>query len=245
MSTSTIEISSKARIFPDFKEAWRSRQMAIALMRRNIISKYTQTVFGYVWFIAQPLLLTGVLTLVLGRVLNAPSDGIPYLLFVFSGTTLWSTLNRSITDTSVSLVATGGILSKVYFPRLLVPVSAVVTATVELAPVYVILIIGIAVQGRLATWPLLTLPFFLALVLLIALAVGLWLTVMDAFYRDVRLAVPYMLQFLFYLSPVIYSVSAIPDRWKLLYRLNPVSGLLSGFRWSLIDGAPPPSMLEM
>jgi lipopolysaccharide transport system permease protein len=245
MSTPVIEITSKPPLFPDFKEAWRSRQMAIALARRNIMTRYSQTVFGYGWFVAQPLLLTGILTLILGSILNAPSDGLPYVLFVFSGTTLWTTFNRSVNDTTVSLVATGTILAKVYFPRLFIPVAAVLTTIVELTPVYVVLVIGVAVYGRLPGWPLLALPAFVALTLLMALAIGLWLTVLDAFYRDVRLAAPYALQFLFYLSPVIYSASAIPEKWRLFYQLNPVSALLEGFRWSLIAGAPAPDALAI
>jgi lipopolysaccharide transport system permease protein len=245
MTTPVTEITSKPSLFPDFREAWRSRQMAIALARRNIITRYTQTVFGYGWFVAQPLLLTGILTVILGSVLNAPSDGVPYLLFAFSGTTLWTTFNRSVNDTTVSLAATGGILAKVYFPRLFIPLAAVLTTIVELTPVYIVLFIGVAAYGRLPGWPLFALPLFVLLSLLLALAIGLWLTVLDAFYRDVRLAAPYALQFLFYLSPVIYSASAIPEKWRVVYRLNPLSALLEGFRWSLIAGAPAPDAIEI
>ena len=245
MVTETIEISSSHRLFPDFKEVWRGRHLAFALARRNIMTRYTQTVFGYVWFVAQPLLLTGILALVVGRVLNAPSDGIPYLLFVFSGTTLWTTFNRSVTDTSISLAVSGSILSKVYFPRLLVPISAVLTTIIELAPVYIMLFVGLVLYRKLADWPLLAMPVFVLLALLLALAIGLWLTILDVFYRDTRLAAPYLFQFIFYLSPVIYAASAIPERWKPLYYLNPITSLLDGFRWSLISGAPVPSAFEI
>jgi lipopolysaccharide transport system permease protein len=242
MSQDTIEITSASGLFPDFKEAWRSRQMAIALARRNVMTRYTQTVFGYLWFIAQPLLMTGVLTLIMGGILNAPSDGIPYFLFVFSGTTLWTTVNRSVLDASMSLAATGGILSKVYFPRILVPIAAVLTTAVELAPVYGLLVIVAISYGGLSGWPVLAFPVFVALSLLLALAIGLWLTVLDAFYRDTRLAAPFALQFLFFLTPVIYSGSAVHGAWKVLYYANPIAGLVDGFRWSLIDGAAAPSL---
>jgi lipopolysaccharide transport system permease protein len=245
MTIPIIEITAKPALFPDLREAWHGRQMAIALARRNIMMRYTQTVFGYGWFVMQPLLLTGILTVIFGGVLNAPSDGLPYVLFAFSGITLWTTFNRSVTDTTVSLAATGGILAKVYFPRLLIPVSAVLTTIVELTPVYIVLFVGVAAYGRLSGWPLLALPLFVLLSLLIALAIGLWLTILDAFYRDVRLAAPYALQFLFYLSPVIYSASAIPEKWRPFYQLNPLFPLLDGFRWSLIAGAPAPEAIKI
>src|SRR5690348_13663576 len=126
-----VEFTSKPPLLPDFGEAWRYRWMAVALTRRNLMSRYTQTILGPVWFILQPIMLTGVLTLVMGAILGAPSDGMPYIVFAASGTILWTTFNRSLMETTISLVTMGPIFSKVYFPRILVPVAALLTSAVE------------------------------------------------------------------------------------------------------------------
>lgn len=241
----SVEITSKPPLFPDFAEAWRYRWMAIAIARRTIMTRYTQTVLGPVWFIIQPIMLTGVLTLVMGGLLHAPSGDIPYAIFAGTGSIFWTTFNRTLGDASTSLVSTGGIFSKVYFPRILVPIAAMMAASVDFIPVYVLLIIGIAAYGLWPGWHILLFPIFFAVPLIVAFAAGLWLTVLDSYYRDVRLTVPYVMQFVFYMSPVMYSISAIPQKYKLLFMLNPVTGMLGGFRWSLVAGVPAPSLLEL
>lgn len=240
-----VEITNRPGLFPDLAEAWRFRWMAIALTRRNIATRYTQTILGPGWFIVQPIIMTGVLTLVMGAILGAPSDGMPYLLFAGTGTVLWTTFNRSLMEVSTSLVATGGIFSKVYFPRILVPISAVVTASVDFAPVYALLIVAVAGYGLLPGWPIVLLPIFVFLTLLLAFAAGLWLTVLDSYYRDVRLITPFLLQFVFYFSPIIYAPSAVPAKWRFLFSLNPMTGLLDGFRWSTVANVPPPTLFEL
>jgi lipopolysaccharide transport system permease protein len=240
-----VEISSKSPLFPDFVEAWRYRWMAIALARRSVMTRYTQTVLGPVWFIIQPIMLTGVLTLVMGGLLRAPSDGLPYVLFAGTGSIFWATFNRTLSDASTSLVSTGGIFSKVYFPRILVPVAAVMAAAVDFVPVYVLLIIAIAAYGLWPGWPILLFPVFFAIPMILAFAAGLWLTVLDSYFRDVRLTVPYVMQFIFYVSPIMYATSAIPEKYKILFTLNPVTGMVGAFRWSLVAGVPAPSVFEM
>lgn len=240
-----VEITSKGPMFPDLAEAWRYRWMAIALARRTILTRYTQTILGPIWFIIQPIMLTGVLTLVMGGLLKAPSDGLPYAIFAGTGSVFWSSFNRTLSDASTSLVSTGGIFSKVYFPRILVPIAAMMAASVDFVPVYALLIAAIAAYGLWPGWHILFFPIFFAIPLFLAFAAGLWLTVLDSYYRDVRLTVPYVLQFVFYMSPIMYSVSAVPDKYKLLFTLNPVTGMLDGFRWSLIAGVPAPSFFEL
>lgn len=241
----TVEVTPKAPWFPDFGEAWRYRWMAVALARRGIISRYTQTVLGPVWFILQPIILAGVLSLVMGAILGAPSDGMPYVIFAGTGTVLWVTFNRSVTETGMSLVSAGPIFSKVFFPRIIVPISALIVASADFLPVYVLLVLMIAAFGLFSGWLVLLMPVFLALTLMLTFAVGLWLTILDSYFRDVRLTVPFILQFVFYVSPVIYGATAIPARFQLLFKLNPLVGLLNGFRWSLVAGAPPPSLFEI
>jgi len=245
MTQPITEITSTPPLFPDFAEAWSYRWMSVSLARRNIITRYTQTFLGPFWFVLQPLLLTGILTLVMGAILGAPSDGVPYVLFAGSGTVLWTTFSRSLTEVSISLVGSGAIFGKVYFPRILVPISAVMTAAADFTPVYALLLIGVFAYGLMPGWPLLMLPVFVLLTLLLALAAGLWLTVLDSYFRDTRLIVPFALQFLFYVSPIIYASSAIPERFRTLFSLNPIAGLLDAFRWSLIAGTPPPTLLEI
>jgi lipopolysaccharide transport system permease protein len=240
-----IEITSKAPLLPDLVEAWRYRWMAVALARRNLMTRYIQTLLGPAWFFLQPIMLTGVLSLVMGGILHVSSDGIPYVVFAASGTILWTTFNRCLLDTSTSLVAMGAILGKVYFPRILVPVAAMFSSATEVLPAYGLLSLLVGAYGLFPGWPLLLCPLFIVLTLLLAFALGLWLTVVDAYFRDVRFALPFVLQFVFFFSPVIYSSSAIPPQWRVIFQLNPVSGLIDGFRWSLVAGAPAPTMFEV
>jgi len=240
-----IEITNKDPLFPDLAESWRSRQLAVMLALRNIKIRYKQTVLGSAWIIIQPILLTGALTLVLGGFLHVPSDGLPYALFAFTGTALWSAFQRTINDTAISLASSGGIILKVYFPRILVPSAALFTAIADFAPIYAVLILAVFAYGAFPGWPILLSPLFMLLALLLAFGAGLWVTMLDTIYRDVRLVVPSLLQLAFYASPVMFSMTAVPERWQWLYHLNPLVGLLQGFRWSLIAGAAPPAALDI
>jgi homopolymeric O-antigen transport system permease protein len=240
-----VEFTSKPPVFPNLPEAWRYRWMAVALLRRNLMSRYTQTVLGPAWFILQPIMLTGVLTLVMGSILGAPSDGVPYVVFAASGTIVWTTFNRSLTETGTSLVTMGPIFSKVYFPRILVPIAALMTSAAEFLPVYGLLLLLVWGYGLFSGWLLLLLPVFIVLTLLVSFGLGLWLTVFDSYFRDVRLMLPFVLQFIFYFSPIMYGSGAIPPRWRTLFQLNPLTGLLDGLRWSLINGAATPTTFEI
>jgi lipopolysaccharide transport system permease protein len=244
-SLPVVEFTSKPPLFPDIAEAWRYRWMAVALMRRNLMTRYTQTILGPAWFLLQPIMLTGVLTLVMGAILNAPSDGMPYVVFAASGTILWTTFNRSLTETGTSLVTMGPIFSKVYFPRILVPIAALMTSATEFLPVYSLLLLLVWGYGLFSGWLILLFPVFVIMTLLLSFGVGLWLTVFDSYFRDVRLMLPFILQFVFYFSPIIYGSTAIPARWRFVFQLNPVTGLLDGIRWTLVAGAPVPTLFEV
>jgi len=239
------EITPAGRFFPDLVEAWRHRALAVVFARRNLKIRYKQTILGRFWLVAQPLPLTIVLTVFLGKLLSVPSDGIPYALFAFCGTALWAAFQRCVSDASISLVANGALLSKVYFPRVLVPISAFLTAVVDAVPLYIVLLIAGAAFGRFPGWPiLLSLPFLL-LALVIALGIGLWMTVLDALYRDVRVLIPVLLQLGIYISPIMYPSSIVPPRWQPVYHLNPFVGILEGLRWSVAAGAPPPLPIDI
>lgn len=240
-AAAVTEITSRDPFFPDLAEAWRHRQLALMLTQRNIKVRYKQTILGSLWIILQPLLLTGMLTLILGMVLAVPSDGVPYALFAFTGTTLWSAFQRTLTDTSTSLANSGSVILKVYFPRILVPVSALLTALVDLVPVYVMLLVAVFFYGLFPGWPILCSPLIIMLGVAMAFAAGLWVTMLDAIYRDMRVLVPSMLQLIFYVSPIMYAASAVPERWQMLYQFNPLVGLFQAFRWSMVASIAPPS----
>jgi lipopolysaccharide transport system permease protein len=239
---SITEISSRRRVLPDMREAWRHRRLAVMLMQRNIKVRYRQTVLGSLWVVLQPLLLTGVLTVVLGMILQIPSGDLPYVLFALSGTTIWSAFQRALNDTGISLASSGAIILKVYFPRILVPISAALTAIVDIVPILVVLLVMSIAYGLFPGWPILVAPVFVLLALVLAFATGLLVTVLDAVFRDMRLIIPSALQLVLYVSPVMYSETSVPERWWTLYELNPLVAIIQGFRWSTLAGAPPPDL---
>jgi lipopolysaccharide transport system permease protein len=235
-----VEINSRDPLFPDIADAWRHRQLALMLTQRNVKVRYKQTILGSLWIVFQPLLLTGMLTLVLGMLLSVPSGGLPYALFAFTGSSLWSAFQRTLTDTSISLANSGSVILKVYFPRILIPFAALLTACVDLVPIYAMLLLAVFYYHLFPGWPILYSPFVILLSLILAFAIGLWVTMLDAIYRDMRILVPSVLQLVFYISPVMYSESVVPTRWQTLYHLNPLVALFQAFRWSMVAGAAPP-----
>ena len=239
------EINSTRSLFPNLAEAWRYRTLALTLAYRNVRIKYTQTIMGSAWAIIHPVLFTGLLTVVFGLLLSVPSDGMPYALFVFTGTTIWTVVNRTLSDTATSLAGSSGIILKVYFPRILIPISSALTAIVDAFPIYLLLLVCVIGSGHFPGWPVLLSPLFLLLAVILAFAIGLALTGIDAVIRDVRLLLPAAMQLVFYITPVLYAQSVIPERWRQIYRLNPFLGLINGFRWATIADAPLPDVLDL
>jgi lipopolysaccharide transport system permease protein len=241
----TTEITSTHRYFPDLREIWVHRRLALVLAQRNIKVRYMQTLLGSIWIVVQPLLMTGILTVVFGLILSAPADGMPYALFAFTGTVVWAGFQRALNDTSVSLANSGNIVLKVYFPRILIPISAVLTSFFDLIPTYVVLLITAAILRHASGLSILLSPLFILLAFIMAFAIGLWVTVLDAAFRDVRLVVPSAMQVVFYITPIVYSQTAVPAGWRALYHLNPFLGVVVGFRWSVIAGAVPPGIFDL
>ncbi|HET7086175.1 MAG TPA: ABC transporter permease [Rhizomicrobium sp.] len=242
---SVTHITSRNPFIPDLAEAWRHYQLALVLAHRNIKARYTQTLLGSIWIVVQPILLTGVFTLIFGTLLAVPTDGMPYIIFAFSGTAIWSSFQRALSDTGMSLAQNSIIVMKVYFPRLLVPVSSILTALVDLVPVYLLLVAFIVFKGWFAGWPALLSPLFLLLAMTMALGLGFIITSLDAVFRDIRLVVPTILQLAMYLTPVMFSESIAPARLRWLFHVNPMLGLVEGFRWSLVMHAPPPAPVDL
>ena len=238
-------ITSRNPFIPDVKEALHHYQLAITLAHRNIKARYTQTLLGSVWIVIQPILLTGVFTLIFGALLSVPSDGMPYMVFAFSGTVIWSAFQRALSDTGMSLAVNSAIVMKVYFPRILIPISTILTAFVDLVPVYLLLVAYLLFKGLFVGWFALLSPIFLLAALAIALGLGFIVTSFDAVFRDVRLVVPTILQLAMYLTPVMFSEAIAPPRLRWLFHANPMLGLVEGFRWTLIAHARAPSVGDL
>jgi lipopolysaccharide transport system permease protein len=221
-------------------DIWRYRELFLILAWRDISVRYKQTIIGVAWAIIRPLLTMVVFTVIFGGVARLPSEGdAPYALMVFAAMLPWSLFSTSLAEASNSLIGNANLISKVYFPRLIVPAATIVTAFVDFLISFVILI-GLMVYYLYAPgWNILFLPFFIVLALLASLGPGLWITALNVKYRDFRYVIPFIVQFGLYISPVGFSSSNIPDQWRLFYNLNPMVGIIDGFRWCILGGESP------
>ena len=237
------EISPAGRsLGADLRELWRYRDLLEMLTSRDVNIRYKQSAIGIGWAVLQPLALMFVFTVVFGRFAKLPSDGVPYPLFVISGLLPWQYFSRSLTGSSQSLVTGSALVSKVYFPRLILPVSKTFSGLFDLCVGFGLLAMAMLYYQVLPGWHVLMLPVFVAIAMLSALAVGLWLTALNVRYRDIGIMVPFMLQVWMFLSPVAYSARVVPSEMAWLYNLNPMVGVIDGFRWSLLGKAPPDPM---
>lgn len=221
-------------------DLWRYRELFLLLAWRDLSVRYKQTVIGIAWAVLRPLLTVGVLTVVFSRVARLPSDGdAPYVLLVFAALLPWSLFATALGDASGSLIASAQLISKVYFPRLIVPAAAVATAFADFL-VSLAILAALMLGYRFAPgWNVLFLPAFVLLALLASLGPGLWATALNVKYRDFRYVIPFVVQFGLYVSPVGFSTAVVPERWRLLYHLNPMVGVIDGFRWCLLGGGSP------
>ncbi|HWO43083.1 MAG TPA: ABC transporter permease [Candidatus Eisenbacteria bacterium] len=218
----------------DLKAVWHYRELLYFLIWRDLKVRYKQTLIGAAWAILQPLLTMMVLTLIFSKLARVPSDGLPYPIFVFTALLPWNYFSQAVSHSGESLVGNARLISKVYFPRLIVPISAATAPLMDFTIAFVLLVGMMAWYGIVPAWGILALPLFLALALLTALAVGLWLSALNVRYRDVRHTIPFLIQFWMFASPVAYPVSLVPEQWRFLYSLNPMAGVIEGFRWALL-----------
>lgn len=229
----------------NLRDLWRYRELIYFLTWRDIKVRYKQTVLGAAWAIIQPLLNMVVLSIIFGRFANMPTDGIPRPIFTYSALLPWGLFSKALSDAGRSMLSNRSMVTKVYFPRLIIPLASVLGGLVDFLIQFVILI-GMMVYYKFYPTPaIVTLPFFLLLSLTTALGVGLWLSALNVLYRDVGYIIPYLTQLWLLLTPVAYSVSVVPEQWRLLYSLNPMVGVVEGFRWALLGSAPPPWPLLM
>lgn len=221
-------------------DLWRYRELFLILAWRDISVRYKQTIIGVLWAVLRPFLTMVVFTVIFGRVAGLPSDGdAPYALMVFAGMLPWTLFANSLSEASNSLITNANLISKVYFPRMIVPAATMVTALVDFL-ISLVILAGLMLFYRYPPgWQILLLPLFTMLALLTSLGPSLWMTALNVKYRDFRYIIPFVVQFGLYISPVGFSGNAIPEPWRLLYSLNPMVGVIDGFRWCILGGGSP------
>ncbi len=227
----------------NFREIWEYRELLYFLIWRDIKVRYKQTVIGAAWAIIQPFFTMVVFSLFFGKLAKIPSHGIPYPIFYYSALLPWMYFANALTNSTNTIIENQRLITKVYFPRLILPLASVCSGLVDFGIAFVVLL-GMMVFYRIGfSFALLTLPLFLLLAIATALGVGLWLSALNAIYRDVRYAVPFLVQFWMLASPVAYPSSLVPHRWQWIYGLNPMAGVIEGFRWALTGQGNPPGIL--
>jgi lipopolysaccharide transport system permease protein len=219
------------------KDLWEYRELLYFLMWRDIKVLYKQTVLGVAWAILQPFLTMVVFSIFFGRLAKVPSDGIPYPIFTYCALLPWQLFAKALTASGNSLVENQQLITKVYFPRLVIPTSAVLAGLVDFGISFVVLLGMMFYYGIVPTAAVLTLPLFLLFAIATALAVGLWLSALNVQYRDVRYTIPFLTQFWLFATPIAYPSTLVPETWRTLYGLNPMAGVVEGFRWALLGRA--------
>jgi lipopolysaccharide transport system permease protein len=218
-----------------WRDLWRYRELFAVLAWRDVAVRYKQTVVGAAWALIKPLLTMIIFTIIFGKLAKLPSDGAaPYPLMVFAGMLPWTFYSTAVADASNSLLGNASLISKVYFPRLIVPVAVVVVAFVDFLISFAILVLLMIWYEHLPTWQIVFLPVFIALLFLVSIGPGLWITSLNVKYRDFRYVIPFIIQLGLYVSPVGFTSNVVPEKWRLLYSLNPMVGVIDGFRWCIL-----------
>jgi lipopolysaccharide transport system permease protein len=218
---------------------WEFRELLYFLVWRDVKVRYKQTIIGGAWAILQPLLTMAIFTVIFGHFAKMPSDGLPYSIFTFTALLPWNYFSQAISRSASSLVGDSNLVRKVYFPRLLIPLAAVTAPLIDFLVSFLVLLVMMVWFGIALRWTVLAFPFFLLLAVMTALAVGLWLSPLNVRYRDIGHTIPFLTQFWLFASPVAYPLSLVPEKWRLLYGLNPMTGVIEGFRWALLGKEAP------
>ncbi len=222
-----------------WRDLWRYRELFFFLAWRNLIVRYKQTVLGIVWAVIRPLATMVVFTVIFGKLAKLPSDGIPYPILIFAALLPWQLFASAFGGTGESLVSNTGMISKVYFPRLIIPASAVIVSFVDFL-ISAVILVGLMVwYGYAPSLRMFALPLFILVTFAASLGAGLWIAALNVKYRDFRIIAPFLLQLGLYASPVGFSSSIVPEQWRLLYSLNPMVGVIDGFRWAILGGNTP------
>jgi lipopolysaccharide transport system permease protein len=219
-----------------WKDLWRYRELFFTLAWRDISVRYKQTAIGVAWALIRPFLTMVVFTIVFGKLANLPDEGVPYPILVFSALLPWQFFSTALSSASESLISNANLISKVYFPRLVVPTSAVVTSFVDFLISGMILLALMIWYNFVPSWRIITLPVFTLIAFAASMGAGLWLCSLNVKYRDFRYIVPFIVQFGLYISPVGFSSNVVPEKWRLLYSINPMVSVIDGFRWAILGG---------
>ncbi len=225
------------------RELWEYRELLYFLAWRDVKVRYKQTALGAAWAILQPVFAMLVFSIVFGRLAKIPSDGVPYPVFAYCALLPWQLFAHALTESGNSLVANERLITKVYFPRLVIPLATLLAGLVDFGIAFLVLLGMMAYYGIAPTAAMVALPFFLLLALATALGVGLWLSALNVQYRDVRYTIPFLTQFWLFATPVAYPASLVPEPWRALFGLNPMAGVVEGFRWALLGTAKGPGTL--
>src|SRR5258706_5566702 len=217
-------------------EIWRYRELLYFLAWRDVRVRYKQTVLGVAWAVIRPLLAMLVLTVVFGKIAKLPSENVPYPVLVLAALLPWQLFASGFAEAGNSLISNANMISKVYFPRLIIPASAVIVSLLDFMISALLMVALMAWYGFMPDWQILTLPLFVIFPALTAVGAGLWTAALSVKYRDFRFIVPFAVQLGFYISPVGFNSAVIPEQWRLLYSLNPMVGVIDGFRWALLGG---------
>lgn len=236
----TTEIRSRRGLFDlDIAGVWRYRELMWFLVLRDVKVRYKQAALGMAWAIVQPLFTVVIFTVIFGYFARLPSQGLPYPLFAFAAMLPWTYFSEAARRSSLGLVGDATLISKIYFPRLVVPIANVITPMADFFVALLVFSVALAWYGYFPGWQVVLIPVLLLISMLLALAVGLWLGPINVRYRDITHTLPFLLQIWMYATPIIYPLSMVPERWQALYSLNPMVGVVEGFRWVLLDQGNP------
>ena len=219
-----------------WKDIWAYRELFYFLAWRDILVRYKQTVIGIAWSVIRPFLTMVVLTIVFGNIAKLPSGGVPYAIMVYAAMLPWQYFSSSFSEASNSLISNSNLLTKVYFPRLIIPTTSIVVSLIDFMISMCILVFLMLYYQYIPGWQIITLPFFLILATIVSLGTGFFISALNVQFRDFRYIVPFVVQFGLYVSPVGFSSDNIPEKWRLLYSLNPMVGVIDGFRWAILGG---------
>jgi lipopolysaccharide transport system permease protein len=250
MANTTVAAAQRTLIRPsrgwvglNLRELWRFRELIYFLVWRDIKVRYKQTVLGASWAILQPFLTMVVFSIFFGKLAGMPSGDVPYPIFSYTALLPWQLLEGGISRAGVSLVSSRNLVTKVYFPRMSVPLAEVVAGLVDFALAFLVLLAMMVYYGMRPTSAVWSLPLFLLLTLVTALGAGLWLSALNVSYRDVGHVIPFLVRVWFFLTPITYAISIVPAQYRVVYALNPMVGVVEGFRWAMLGSAAPPAVL--
>lgn len=235
----TIKPAASRSLIDEIAEIWHHKELLFMFARRDIAIRYKQAVIGFLWIVLQPIIMTAIFTFVFKFIARVPTE-IPYPIHVMSGLILWQYFSRCLTEGSLIMVEQANVITKIYFPRLLLPLSICLSAALDFFFAAIILTIFIAVSGMPLGWPILTLPVFMIMGGLLAYGISLFLAPLNALYRDIGIVLPFLVQVLMFVSPIIYPVSAVPEQYQHFFLYNPVATIIESMRWAILDGPAPP-----